>query len=320
MLSKSIFLFLAVLILASCEKEELPIEKTDRGGVISSEVFINSNYQYQIWYDLEENKTVKKSLKTDWDIAFDCSGENAIYLNSSLAMRAANTGSKDFENSFDKNTLNFRGDHNSGIRDSLALKNWNSGNVYLLDLGYTPEGNERGFVKIQFLGENNGTYTFKYAKDGESAREAKVSKNTTYNRVGFSIENDSEILFEPPKDQFDLLFSQYTHVFYEPYTPYLVTGVLLNTNNTMAYCDSVNEFGAITIENVNETLFANQKDAIGYDWKEIDFTSANAVFITDMSKNYILKTRSAFLFKLHFIDFYTSKGEKGNFVFEYQRL
>lgn len=313
----------SALLFSACEKEEIPIEKKDRGELITDEVFIETNYRYQAWYDLESGEVVKRELKDRWELAFDCDPSvQRVYLNSSLAMQAAPLNTSDFNADYDLDDLTFVPDPPSGNLDSLALRNFENGEVYLLDLGFEVNGDQRGYAKIQFLpSENSDNYRFLYSIIGSDLIDTvAINKDNQFNRVGFSITNGQAINMEPPKESFDLVFTQYMHVFYDPYQPYLVTGVLLNNHRVEAQVDSTSSLGDISRESIDDSKWSRQNDLIGYDWKSFDIDNPGAGFAIDLSKNYLVKSHSGFIYKLRFIDFYTTAGEKGNFVFEYQRL
>ena len=49
-----VFMVLSMFIIFSCEKEEQPIEKqTKTGDQLTASVFIDTDYKYQVFYDLE---------------------------------------------------------------------------------------------------------------------------------------------------------------------------------------------------------------------------------------------------------------------------
>ena len=75
---KNIIFLFCVFILLSCEKDELAIDKVDRGGLISTEINLQSNpnyaqynYHNQVFFNLDDNTIVKESLKKNWDIGFE---------------------------------------------------------------------------------------------------------------------------------------------------------------------------------------------------------------------------------------------------------
>ena len=117
----------------------------------------------------------------------------------------------------------------------------------------------------------------------------------------------------------DLAFTQYTFIFYEPdYTPYLVTGVFSNTNGVTVAEDKTMNFADISIDDVPSFAFSSVRDVIGYDWKVYDFDIASFRIYTEI--NYIIKDAEGAYYKHHFIDFYDNNGLKGVPKFTMQRL
>lgn len=321
---KPYFLYLGLLCIGfcSCEKKEFPVPVHDPGNVITTSVDMGSTYEWQIYYDLETNRMVSKNLKTAWDLAFEASAEGFhVVLNSSKSTFCYNTANSVFESVTD--TLGFsshkRWDEPSGNLDSTAIGDWRSTNpVYIIDRGYNSSGTHLGFKKIQLLSVSNSTYTFKCGSLNNSNTEIiSFAKNNTYNMNFFSFDNVNTVLaIEPPKDEWDMCFTQYTHVFYNPTQPYLVTGCITNRYQTSVAKAPVSDFNAIVYSTVESYSFSSNINTIGYDWK----TFSGSTYITDPSKIYILKNRHDKYYKLHFIDFYNSSGLKGNPTWEYQAL
>ncbi len=123
-------------------------------------------------------------------------------------------------------------------------------------------------------------------------------------------------MVEPPKSTWDLEFTSYTHIFYSPTQPYLVTGCLLNRYNTQAVKDSVKVFSEITFSDVSGYTLSDNINTIGYEWK----TFNSGTYTTNPDLNYIIRSQEGFYYKLHFIDFYNQNGLKGNPKWEYQQL
>lgn len=163
-----LILVLGILLLSSCKKGELPVPKHDSGNVITSTVNMESNYKYQIYFDLKTNTVVGQNLKTAWDIAFEASPEgNRIRLNGSKAMYAFDTGETDFDAVTD--TLGFAAgrswDEPSGNLDSTAIGEWEGENhVYIIDRGYNENGVSQGFRKIVFESVDETSYKVKFAQ------------------------------------------------------------------------------------------------------------------------------------------------------------
>ncbi|KAB1062015.1 HmuY family protein [Salibacter halophilus] len=314
------FILLGIIALFSCEREEVPVEPHDRGGVETVQIPLGSDYNSQVWYDLGTNSVIKVADKTSWELGFSCADSSwKITLNSSMAMTAGLVENKTFDevNSIDEPEL--FADHPSGNPDSLALANWDSKEgVWIVDLGVDAMGNMRGKRKVS-LSKTDDRYTIKYAKlDGSDRQTVTIDKDNRYNRKLLSLKT-GDIVLPPQSSQYDLLFTQYTHIFYEPeYMPYLVTGTLINENNTSVAIDTTSSFSEINREMVNVYEFSSRLDAIGYDWKFYNFEASSYIIYDWM--NFIVQDAEGYYYKLHFIDFYNDKGERGFPLMEVQGL
>ncbi|MEM6346164.1 MAG: HmuY family protein [Bacteroidota bacterium] len=315
-----IFGFVCLISLSACLREEIPVEPFDRGDAILANVSIQANYRDQVWYDLGTNQIVATNAKVDWEVGFLCADSVwGIRLNSSLAMQAASTGTNDFASVSSSSGLEFKPDHPSGYLDSMALYDIGIDQVYVLDLGYTPTGQQRGFRKIVLRSRENDQYQLQYAKlDGSEEQTINITKDPQYNFIGYSLSGNEKRLVEPPKDEYDLCFTQYMHIFYEPYQPYLVTGVLSNPAQTYVALDSVSEFDLIDATDVDRLYWDDAQDAIGYAWKYYDFNAS--AFTVFPEQVFMIRDNEGFLYKLHFLDFYDDSGNKGSPSFAFQRL
>ena len=277
---------------------------------------------------------VARNEKNDWDLGFE-SGDSTwhIVLNTSAFMYAANTGEKDFGAVTDTTGLIWKYDKSDGNPDSTAIGNWlsfSSGDtiytnyVYVLNRGYDHLGNLRGLRKVVFTNVDLDTYSFKYADlNGENYNEFVIEKTDLVNYVHFSFEEEGhQINFEPATLSWDILFTQYTTLLYtdegDPY-PYLVTGVLTNYNLVDIAIDTTQEFDNIDINFATSLSFSKNKDAIGYDWKDLqgDVNSGNVYYEIVEGRNYIIRNRFGLYAKLRFISFYNSEGKKGYPSFQY---
>ena len=149
----------------------------------------------------------------------------------------------------------------------------------------------------------------------------QINKDYTTNMIRYSFESNMISSLEPNKEDWDLLFTQYTHLFPNNIsTPaYLVTGVLLNSSyEAQAAIDTINSFQEISFSNITDYSFSKNQDIIGYNWKEYSFD--NQSYTTNSNIHYIIKTHDNRYFKLRFIDFYNSIGEKGHPTFEAKEL
>ncbi len=316
------------LIAIGCIPEEDPIAPFDRGGVSDVVVGMGSDYNTRLYFDLGTGTVVKQGKITDWDLGFLCDeGEYRIVLNGAQIMSAADAGLQEFEAVTSLSGLEWKYDHPSGNSDSTAIGIWwrgegksvdSRGHVYVVDRGYDAAGTSLGFVKIVLLGADATGWYVRFALlDNSMDRTVMIRRDPSRNLVGLSFTSGEPVEVEPPKDQWDILFTRYTHLFYDPeFTPYSVTGVLLNRYNTTAAVDSVRSFDEVTVETVTSLDYSSRLDGVGYDWKFYDFTEGYII----RSPVYVIRDAEGFTYKLVFTDFYNGEGEKGYPAFRLQRL
>ncbi|MEX2597075.1 MAG: HmuY family protein [Salibacteraceae bacterium] len=314
-------ILLVAMSCLSCEKDEIPVEPFDRGDVESVQIAMGSDYETQVWYDLSDGKVVSTNDRFAWDIAFDCNDSaHFIYLNTSVVMMAAKAEGGAFEDEIDVASLSFRLDHPSGIKDSLALGHWwQQSAVWVIDLGYCINGSKRGYRQMQFSLTSDNKLTITHAKlDGSDLQSATIAKDDRMNRIAFSFSSNQAVSIDPPKTDYDIVFTTYTHLFYNPFTPYSVSGVLLNPHQTTAVQIDHLSFEEIDETVARETVLTDSADVIGYDWKYYDLDAAQYTVFSN--QNYIVRDNEGFYYKLHFVDFYNDAGEKGFPTMEVQRL
>ncbi len=316
-------MLLFAAIISSCEKEEKPIDPHETGDSLTSSITLGYYYKKQAFFDLETNAMVSENNRNDWDLAFECgtSGYHII-LNSAKFESLAATGEVALSSVVDTVGYTFGYDATSGNLDSTAVGDWVGNNeVFVLDRGQNHLGVHQGFKKLIIESVSTNFYVLQYANlDGSDLNMDTVYKDQAYNFSFVSLDVDELISVEPPKEDWDLMFSQYTKIFYdeEPPTPYLVTGVLLNRNNVEAAQVFDKPYEEITHDDIALYGFSSDISTIGYDWKYYDFDAAEYLVLSD--KNYIVKSTEGKFFKLHFIDFYDQNGNKGTPTFELQEL
>jgi hypothetical protein len=308
--------------LLGCIKEEdrvapYPVDTS----LIQSKIVLGTDYRFQAYYSLEKDSMLSRNLKFDWDIAFDASNTEGVslYLNSAKFMFAAPVINKTFDAL--KDTAGFFNNRRwdaSNRPDSPAIGNIKSlDKFFIIDRGYDELGDPAGFIKIKFEAVNDKKIKFKFANiDDTKSKQVEIARTTNYNFVYFSFKTGAEVKVEPLKEDWDLYFTQYIHTFTNPYTPYLVTGVLINPYNTSVAVDSIVDFKKIDKTFTKSMSFKTQADAIGYNWKDF----INGAYTTKSNYIYVIKNAKNDLFKLRFIDFYDAKGVKGTPRFEFQRI
>ncbi|GIV35129.1 MAG: hypothetical protein KatS3mg031_2664 [Chitinophagales bacterium] len=315
-----------LLMLSGCLKDELPVPPHSPGEVITASVDLEPTYRWQVYYDLDRSAITDKHLKTVWDLGFETSAEGFhVILNTSKLMFACNTGNPSFAEVNDTSGF-FRcrkWDEASGNPDSTAIGDWRGHkNVYLIDRGLSETGQSLGFRKIKFLEVNDRYYRIRLAHiNGSEDTVIQIFKDTSYNFMFLSFDNKGQVVkAEPPKSEWDLCFTQYTHIFYDtvPVTPYLVTGCLLNRYNTVARMITSIPFQDIDFTFASSLELSDAVNTIGYDWKRYDF-KAGAYTVLD-NRTYVIRDAEGTYFKLRFIDFYNALGQSGSPRWEYQRL
>ncbi len=320
---KSRFLILLCIpFFFSCEKEELPVTPHIAGDVITATVNMEQNYRWQFYYDLGTNSVVGQNLKSSWDLGFETSPSGySIILNTSKAMFAWNTGDTNFVAVTDTAGffVNKKWDEPSGHLDSTAIGNWTTSHpVYIIDRGYNENGQFQGMRKVKIESVNASGYTIRFSNmNGSGDTTFFIPKDTTYNFTFLSFSNGGQTLtVEPPKQTWDLVFTQYVHIFYNPTEPYLVTGCLLNRYQTSASRDTTTAFSVLEYSQAMNAQLLPAVNTIGYDWKAF----INNTYITDPDLNFIIRDHAGTYYKLHFIDFYNENGIKGNPKWEMQQL
>jgi len=320
-LSKRVLPLCAALVLIGCEKEELPVDPYPRGDAEDAIVEMKANYENQVWFDMGSGEAVSTNLKTDWDIALDCSDTATnIYLNSAVGMKVALSNTNDFAASIDAGELEYHIDHSSGLQDSIAITDWwTTDNLWVIDMGYDEDGKLRGKRKAQFILTDDQTLVVKHASlNGTEVQEAILIKDNRFNATALQFKTNETLQIEPAKEDFDLVFTQYLHTFYQPRTDYLVTGAILNKHKVRVIELSDTAFEDVDISVLDTHEWNDSLDVIGYDWKYYDFSSAT--YTVNDRQVYVLKDTEGFYYKLHFTSFYSPDGEKGFPNIRYQRL
>ncbi|MBL7930962.1 MAG: HmuY family protein [Bacteroidia bacterium] len=328
---------LVSLLFFSCEKKELPVPKyvppaapadtasgSTAGPLIVAQVDMSSDYRNQVWFSLSENRIVYANLKTDWDLAFECSPSGwHLMLNGSKSMKVFKTNFEKLEDVKDTVGLgsNGKADVPSGNLDSTAVGSWQLDNkVYVINLGYNELGKLIGYIKLKLISVDNNGYTFEFGDVyGTETYQGSVLKNAQKNFVAYSFASRMQInTVEPDKSSYDLCFTNYTHLFLEPLQYYQVTGVLSNSYKTRIARFSGIPFYKMTKKDTAGKTFVNDRNGIGYDWKS--FNLEKNLYSVNLNMCYIIQDSKGFYYKLHFLDFYNSSGLKGSPKFEFQRL
>ena len=284
------------------------------GDVLRDEIFIETDYSKQIFYDLINGTSVSQNEKTAWDFALSFS-DKRLLLNSSTYTQIAITTEKNWETITSSSSYEFNVDHHSQLSNKVQVPVWKDSLIYLIDRGYDSQGKAKGIKKVMFYTlPNNQVQVFYGSLNGEK-KSVVMNLNSDTRFQYFSFENE-QVIIAPEDKKWQLLFTQYTHILDEE-TPYLVTGIITNWNEVQVTSFNDSTFSQIDLSVAKRLSYTNDASTIGYDWKTYSYTQGS--FTIHPDQNYLLKVENDF-YKLHLIDFYNSAGEKGNFQIEYQKL
>ncbi len=306
------------LLLCACLRDEEPVQPYDRGEQVTQSVSLTRTYENQVWYSLKNNEVVTTNSKMDWDVRFWSEPEtDALQLNFAKSMSAYRTGETDFDKIQDtagfKNGRKF--DAPSGNLDSTAVTATDE--IYIIDMGFAPDGTHVGFYKLKVLKDGNRFQlqygTLKSNDPEEIELEPDLNTDFTY----FSMTASKQVYPEPQKGEYDLLFTQYTHLFQEPFMPYLVVGCVTRPKIRSGEINSI-PFEEISIEDTSHVHFSTAQNFIGYDWKEFDLNENT--YTIDTERVFIIQYQSGLYYKLHFLDFLDVEGNRGAPTFSFKVL
>jgi hypothetical protein len=345
--SYNVLMVLLLSVMASCFKKDDKVVLPPPGNLTYGGVsLVGPSYINQVYFQLSSANTVSND-HTKWDLAFESTANGYhIWINGGNQCLAANLGSASAFNSIKDTTgAYWRWDTPSWNADSTAIGNWtifssppssssnpinthfldyrvegvSESGVYIIDRGPAFASTDR-FWKIIFTGVSETAYSIQYAKlDGSSLDSMTINKNSNYNYIYFSFDNNGQIVNEePPKNNWDLLFTRYRFIFYHPTIPYLVEGVLINPYNTRVSVDSTEAFGDINYQFAKTLTYTTARDCIGWDWKTYTFSAGH--YTVKPYLNYLIIDQNGLYWKLKFQGYYNSQGIEGYPTFEYQRL
>jgi hypothetical protein len=320
-----------LLVMPGCFKEK-NIAPPTIGGVGNTCVIpMGEAYQNQFYYSLNGNKIISSNSTQAFDLMFDCRADRFnIWLNTAKFMSVIRTNKTDFAavTPADTATGKWRYELGEFNTDSNAIGQWgdfefteptSNGMVYLVNLGVQTNGSPNGFIKIKLGNFANNAYQVQYQTFGSTdVKTFTVEKDPTRNYRYISFAQDKGLVdnIEPDKEEWDLCFTRYSLIFYEPYyLPYQVTGVLQNPYKVSAYLDSTVTYSNIKLPDFQTSRLQTRADAIGYDWKRYELGD----YITKSFYTYFIKTDETHFYKLRFIDF-KKDGIKGYPTFEYEQL
>lgn len=314
--------FVSLLLLSSCFKEEHTIPRKDRGSVETAVAELGADYNAEIYYSFLTKKNVSTIAKHSWDISLSGNAANPfIALNTSKSMYAYKTDKSSLTEIMD--TIGKLGlqlnDYPCGSADSLALTGILTNKlVYIVDLGVDENYQKAGFLLLKASIVSQG-YFIEYSNiNGNNYNSITIPFDEASNLVFFNFKTRA-VFPEPKIPEWDILMTQYQHVYYDPFQTYAVVGCLIN-QSTMQACEYKGDkaFNEIQASDTLGTKFSGRRNIIGFGWKYFDLN--NNQYIISTKKTYFLKRNTGNIYKLHFIGFYNSSGIKGTATFEFQEI
>lgn len=319
--------FIAPMCVAffSCMKQELPVPLKPKGEQMSASADIKEDYQLQVFYSLKNNAVVATNKYTSWDLGFEAAPDGwHIILNGAKFRMVVYPINKSFDAVQISDTIGINSliDAPSGNLDSTAFGDWQKANrTFVLHRGTDENGKFLGMAKVQILSVDATKYVVRFANiDGTNDNTIELLKDDDFNFVFLSLDAQGKIVHvEPPKKEWDIVFTKYTHFYADLNMRYSVVGCLLNPYQTIAGRDSSSvSFESLDLGIATKTNLSNAIDRIGFEWKTYDIDKGK--FTVDAQMNYIIRCgEEGIYYKLRFIDFYKN-GVKGNAQFEFQRL
>lgn len=336
----SLYLY-SIVLLSSCfvDNDEIMTLPPREPGDPQLFIMETSLYSTQSYFNMVTNQTTASNDKVIWDLNFECNNDGwHILINPATKARAAFAGTN-FDavtNLSGLTTESWKWDRSCGEPDSTALyaildfsKSYPqlTNNVYIIDRGYNSLGNRLGYKKIMLVGLEENRYEIRFADlNGENDQTSIIEKNPDLNFISFSFNNGGETIeLEPEKNDWQILFSQYTGFTpddFNNYVPYFVQGVLINRNSVQAVVNTTYYFNEIDYDLAQTFTYSSQMDTIGHLWKvvTINMETMESNYVCDTSRNHIIKTNMGEYYKLRFLNFYNGDGIKGYTSFEYQKL
>ncbi|MCC6838624.1 MAG: hypothetical protein IT230_00550 [Flavobacteriales bacterium] len=310
------------LAFTGCLKEEVPVPKAPRGGVVECVAQVGPAYDQQLWFDLGTYSVVAQNSKMDWDLAFECAPDGwQVRLNYARLMRA-HRSSAALDQPTDTTGFGntWKVDLPDGRTDSLAFGDWRAElPVFIVDMGFNTAGLPIGLRKVQLTSVTPAGFELRWANlDGSGVQQITVPKDPARAYAHFSFGN-GVVQIAPPLGTYDMVFTQYTEQFLppDPYLAYLVTGTV-NGFSGMRVAELEGVFSEVALNDTLAHPFTADQDAIGYNWKAYSFDSG--VYEVYSNKVYIVQDREGYFFKLHFVDYYDSQGQRGSPKFEVMPL
>lgn len=320
----------SMLALSSCFKQEkaYPVTRPEQHGdypVLTGGVSIGEDYETQVFYSFSTGVVASNSYRS-WDICLTASGDPELWMNGGRGVLIYPAGTTDYASVGSIAGISpkaWKYDNPNGLAGQSGLGTLSDqnhlGEVLIVDDG------EGLYFKVQITAVSETQYTIKTGPlEAAVGSEVTLPRDAGYNYVYYSFA-DGVVKPEPPKTDWDILFTRYRHIYYGyeedgSDKPYRVNGVVANPYKTLCGEDSTKgyDFYSFGLEQAEAYKLKADRDIIGFDWKTPDINTG--AYTVSARSVFVVKDQHDALWKMHFTSFYSSDGKKGNPQFELQRL
>ncbi len=332
MMFRFIWILTVMIYFSSCYKDDYEPDFTapSEPSVYEDGIRMGENYTYQVYYDFETGNSYS-SMLADWDIAISMakSGMPYIRLNTGNGWMAAESENQDWASIVDISGVrasDFQIDDPSGDISKMALGNFNEPSDYLDKIFILRKDLFNGryeYFKIKINSIDGNLYSISQTSiENKEEKRYKFELPTNldneyfYAKIGEGINIENQEI-EMVGSDWDIVFTRYMRYFPEDDLNYIVTGVL-SKEGTRVYLDSTMNYADIERNHIDASLYSDDKNAIGFDWKYI--INSHTDYVVRDYYNYFIETNDGNAYKMHFLDFYDEFGKKGSPSFEYRKL
>lgn len=326
------FIFSITILFSACLKEEKPLllpEKNLNSKYVSFDA--KPENESIIFFDFSSGNFITKTNK-EWMLAFDAEPSGySIRVNHSILGRQLY---ESMDTAFSTSAAEIiksgtaKMDSVNSWKDNTAIGDWwrnghNANKTYVYHIPEDIFGEGEHQFKFKLIYKNDKVYELKFVDENTKDKTVyfhTVNKDNDYNYAYFSFYEKGKIVqIEPPKKDWDIVFTQYrdmvVNVADNKLYPYQVLGVLINPDNTLIHKITTENFDNIDFTYCSKSALCNISNTIGYEWKSYDLALAKYSLTPNLA--WVLKDNEEIFHKMRFISFYNNKGISGYPTFEY---
>jgi len=302
-----------------------------QASAVSDTVIMGASYANEIYYSMPSGK-VLTSPRNSWDIAFrTMKFSSSILTNDGTGVvlytypKADTSGWASVDTSGITNWTKMFNDPNdweNGAFSRNAKGHPDYGWCIYNDVTHDLVGDSLFIIKLrdgsfrklwmQKKLSVQDIYLFRFANidgSGEVNQTLNLANDLGTDFVGFNLETGQRADFQPPKADWDIVFTKYMSVQPDG-SPYVVTGVLSNPATKSKKCHPV----PLTYTNWQINPWDSLRSSIGYDWKI--FNGQTFTYEMVDSLVYFVQPASKNVYKLYFTSFAGSSSGLISFMKE----